>query len=112
VKQVIVLRKDLGLSPGKAAAQAAHASLQACKLAKAADLKKWEKEGAKKVVLAVESEAELLDVFQRAKRARLPAAIISDAGLTEIPAGTKTAVGIGPAEDAKIDAIVGSLKLY
>lgn len=112
MKQAIVLRKDLKMSAGKVAAQASHASLEAYKIAKPAEKKKWEREGGKKIILAVYSKEELLQIFAAAKKARLPVALIMDAGLTEIPAGTKTAVGIGPAADEKIDKIVGSLKLY
>lgn len=112
MKQAIVIRADLKLSAGKAAAQAAHAALQAYNAAKLLARKKWEREGAKKVVLAVDSERELRQIFKSARKTKLPAVLITDAGLTEIPPGTPTAVGIGPAEEIKIDKITGNLKLY
>ena len=41
----------------------------------------------------------------------MAAYIISDAGHTEIPAGTKTVLGIGPAPDNIIDQVTGKLSL-
>lgn len=112
MKQAIVLRTDLNISEGKAIAQACHASLEAYKKALARDRTAWESEGQKKVILAAGSETELLQIFAAAKKARLPSALIKDAGLTELPPGTTTAVGIGPTADEKIDKITGALNLY
>jgi PTH2 family peptidyl-tRNA hydrolase len=42
---------------------------------------------------------------------RIPNELIMDAGLTQLPPGTTTVLGIGPDTDEKIDAIVHSLKL-
>ena len=112
MKQVIVVRKDLALSAGKFGAQVAHASICAYKKADKNDSEMWELEGQKKVVLKVLNEKELLDVFMRAKKEKIACALIKDAGRTEITPGTSTCVGIGPADDEKIDLIVGKLKLY
>lgn len=108
-KQAIVVRKDLGMSPGKVAAQVAHASIGAWKNAGDRARKAWEKEGAKKVVLQVSSLEELLELKERA--GKLPACLIKDAGMTEIPPGTATCLGIGPAAEEEIDRITGQLKL-
>lgn len=110
-KQVIVVRTDLKLGKGKLAAQVAHASLESYLRAPQKDQKAWLEESQKKVVLKVKSEYDLVILFDKAKRAGLPATLIKDAGLTQIPPGTKTAVGIGPAEAEKIDVITGSLSL-
>lgn len=112
MKQAIILRRDLKLSAGKAAAQASHASVEAYKKADEESRNEWESEGQKKVVLRVESEKELLDIFMQAKREKLPCALIKDAGHTQIMPGTITAVSIGPAEEVHIDKLTGSLKLY
>ena len=111
MKQVLVIRKDLELSKGKLCSQAAHASVEAALQSDPKLVDRWRKVGAKKVVLKVENESELKKIKQQAAKEKLTAVIISDAGLTEIPAGTKTAVGIGPDEDKKIDKITGKLSL-
>ncbi|MCK4555680.1 MAG: peptidyl-tRNA hydrolase Pth2 [Candidatus Aenigmarchaeota archaeon] len=112
MKQALILRRDLKLSAGKAAAQASHASVEAYKRADEESQEEWESEGQKKVVLRVQDEKELLELFMQAKREKLPCALIKDAGRTQIALGTATAVAIGPAEEALIDKLTGSLKLY
>ena len=115
-KQVIIVRTDLGMSIGKLAAQTAHASLESYlrvsqhdKIFQSDILKKWRAEGAKKVVLKVESEAALKKLEAAAIKAGLKNYLVKDAGLTEIPAGSVTALAIGPDEENKIDKITGNL---
>jgi peptidyl-tRNA hydrolase, PTH2 family len=110
-KQAILVRNDLKMGKGKIAAQAAHASLASYKNTDKKTKEAWESLGCKKVVLKVESEAELLRFQELARDADLPNALITDAGLTQIPASTTTCLGIGPAEEDKVDKIVKDLKL-
>jgi len=110
LKQVIVARKDLNLSKGKLSAQVAHASVSAAD--KSEWKKNWMRQGQKKSVLKVETLKELIDIFMRAKDSGLPTELIQDMGKTEIPTGTKTCVGIGPAPEEEIDRVTGELKLY
>ncbi len=70
------------------------------------------KEGQRKIVLKVNSEDALLKKEREAKEAGVPSALISDMGLTELPPGTVTALGIGPAPERVIDKITGNLPLY
>lgn len=61
-----------------------------------------------KIVLGVETEADLLKAHEAAKAAGLPTALITDLGFTEfhgVP--TNTTVAIGPAKTEEIDAITG-----
>lgn len=111
MKQAIVIRTDLDMGRGKIAAQSSHASVSVLSKAKKEDIEEWKNEGMKKVVLKVSSEEELMKVYSEAKKAKLPCVIIEDRGLTQVEAGSATAVGIGPAEDSKIDKITGKLKL-
>lgn len=114
VKQVIVVRRDVKMGKGKLAVQVAHASVAA--LLEALNSRKewvdtWLRQGQKKIVVRVDSLDELLRIYDRAKNAGLPTALISDRGLTQLEPGTITAVGIGPAPSKRIDEITGELKL-
>jgi PTH2 family peptidyl-tRNA hydrolase len=125
-KQVIVMRKDLGMRKGKMIAQGAHASMKVLLDAGALDphgtvftipmspaLSAWLGGRFTKVCVSVSSEAELDAIVARARAAGVPCALIVDAGLTEfhgVP--TKTCCAIGPAWVDEVDAITGALPLY
>jgi PTH2 family peptidyl-tRNA hydrolase len=112
IKQVIVIRKDLNCRKGKMIAQGAHASLKAFQLAAATDTHLNDLDGFKKIVVSVNSEKELQDIYQYSQVYFLPAAIILDEGLTEfhnVP--TYTAVAIGPCDERTVDLITGQLPL-
>ncbi|HTR51003.1 MAG TPA: aminoacyl-tRNA hydrolase [Kofleriaceae bacterium] len=122
-KQVIVMRKDLGMRKGKMIAQGAHASLAVvldrgeirdgrCEIALSPALEAWLAGRFTKVCVGVESEAELDAVVARARAAGVPCALIVDAGVTEfrgVP--TKTCCAVGPAWSDEVDAITGALTL-
>lgn len=111
LKQVIVVREDLKLSSGKTAAQVAHASMCSAMQTPPETIEEWEKQGQKKVVLKVKDLDELIAIRNKCKESGLISALIKDSGLTEIGAGTITAVGIGPDKGEKIDKVTGSLPL-
>lgn len=111
VKQVIVIRNDLEMSKGKVIVQACHASLEAYKRAPFYFKFFWKFFGYKKVVLKVNSLNELIKIFEKSKKMRLPCALIIDAGKTQLEKGTITCVAIGPYYSEKIDKITGNLKL-
>ena len=113
-KQVIVMRTDLKMGRGKIAAQAGHAAVSAAEEArkKYSDWwKAWIAEGQCKIAVRAESEQELLELEEKAKKSKLPTALIIDRGLTELPPDTITCLGIGPAPSTQIDAITGKLPL-
>ena len=113
-KQVIIIRNDLRMSRGKMAAQAGHAAVSATEQARkkwSGWWKAWIAEGQCKIAVRAESEQELLELERKAKRSKLPTALILDRGLTELPPSTITCLGIGPAPSPKIDAITGQLPL-
>jgi PTH2 family peptidyl-tRNA hydrolase len=110
-KQCIVVREDLKLSAGKLAVQVAHAAVLALERADKSTTSSWKSEGQKKVVLKVPGVQDLFRLREEAERAGLPSALVADAGLTEIPPGTITALGIGPAPIKQMDRITGKLSL-
>jgi len=113
-KLVVVVRSDLGMSTGKLSAQVAHAAVTCALEAKARKPKwfsAWYGEGQRKVVLKVDGKDELRELKELAARAGLPHALITDAGLTELPPNTTTCLGIGPAPEKDLDPITGSLPL-
>lgn len=115
-KQAIVVRTDLKMGKGKIATQAAHASLGAYRAAKSKRrcrdaVRFWEGVNEKKVVLKVSGLRKLKALHTKAKGMKLPVVMIRDAGRTQLKPGTITALGIGPAEEGKIDRITKDLKL-
>lgn len=123
IKQVIVMRHDLGMRRGKQIAQGAHASISFMtrKLQQSGTLslddftpneQAWLLGSFAKICLRVNSEAELLEIRDRAVVAGLEVHLITDSGRTEfkgIP--TNTCLAIGPDEAIKIDAVTGLLEL-
>ncbi|MHA1629746.1 MAG: peptidyl-tRNA hydrolase Pth2 [Candidatus Heimdallarchaeota archaeon] len=113
-KMVIGIRKDLQMSKGKTAVQTAHAAVLAVEDAKRRHkdwLKKWFYEGQKKVVVQLSSEEELHHLLQKARATNLPYAVVNDAGLTELPPNTTTAIALGPAPNDKLDKLTSKYKL-
>jgi peptidyl-tRNA hydrolase, PTH2 family len=119
-KQVIVIRKDLGMRKGKMVAQGGHAAtawlVDPLREGKRPLLSKAESEwingSTTKVCVGVDSEDELLAVHQAAQTAGVRSTLVTDAGLTEfggVP--TITCLAIGPDWNENVDAITGTLKL-
>ena len=135
VKQVIVIRKDLNMSPGKLAAQVCHASMGAVfknsfidkkwlegpagpeQLIKCIpltpEIEEWFNYRFTKVCLGCKGEVQLLRYAKEAEEAGLTFSLIKDAGLTEFDGvPTYTCLGIGPHESDEINKITGKLQLY
>jgi len=113
-KMVIVTRSDLLLSAGKLAAQVSHAAVDCALLTKKNKSEwfvKWQREGGKKVIVKVETLEEFFPLKEKAEELGICTSIISDAGHTEIPEGTQTVLGIGPAPGNLIDQVTGELPL-
>lgn len=128
-KQVIVIRKDLGMRKGKIAAQATHATkimlfqyaefdndgfrLDYHKYGEHSEaVKNWISGLFTATVVSVDSEKEFLEIEKAAKNKGLITAKVTDAGKTEfhgIP--TLTALSIGPAKVEFFTGITDHLKL-
>ena len=111
MKQVIVVRNDLKMSKGKIAAQACHACLGSYKKADLNKIRTWEMDGAKKVIVKVNTLEELFQIKEIAKKNNVPNFMVKDAGRTELASGTITCLGIGPDNDEIVDKVTQDLKL-
>ena len=129
VKQVIVMRTDLGMRKGKMIAQGAHACMAAVfknsfiapsdngpldhkVIPYTQDLETWFNDCFTKVCLKATSEEMLLDIEKQANELGIVNFLITDAGKTEfngVP--TRTCIALGPAPAALIDQVTGDLKL-
>lgn len=112
LKQVIVMRKDLGMRKGKMIAQGAHASSSAISRWRNFDVvMAYMQRDQTKIVVGVVGEQALIDVAEQARSAGLPWSLIRDAGRTELEPGTATCCAIGPGPADEIDKITGGLPL-
>jgi PTH2 family peptidyl-tRNA hydrolase len=123
VKQVICMRQDLKMRRGKQIAQGAHASMSfLCRRLQAQDTlslrdfsevqRAWLTGSFAKVCCRVDSEEELMAIYEKAVSAGLEVHLITDSGKTEFHGQpTRTCLAIGPDDAAAIDAITGRLEL-
>ncbi|KAK1761128.1 peptidyl-tRNA hydrolase 2 [Echria macrotheca] len=121
-KLVLVVRTDLGMTKGKIAAQCGHATLACYKtLVRAAQkdpesteaklLRQWERLGQAKIAVQIKGEQEMIELMRKARSLGVTAEVIQDAGRTQIEAGSRTVLGVGPAPKSEVDKITGHLKL-
>ncbi len=115
LKMVLIVRMDLGMSPGKVASQSVHAALGSYRLTAMQNpslLSAWEGSGEATVCLKCKSETEMDALEAGAISAGLLTYAVHDAGRTEVAEGSKTILCIGPNQVSRINAITGKLKLY
>jgi len=114
-KMVFVVNTSLPMTPGKIAAQVAHAAvdlyqtLMSNQEENGLNMSQWLENGAKKVVLSGENEAQLLQLESLCIQAKLPKSLIQDAGLTQIPSGSRTVLGVFGAV-SEVDKVTGKLR--
>ena len=111
LKQVIIVRTDLKMPKGKLAVQCSHAAVESALNSDKNKVKEWLNKGAKKIVLKVEDEKELIKCNKLARDSGLKTALIKDSGKTFFNKPTITCLGIGPDDENKIDRVSGSLKM-
>jgi len=114
-KMVLLIRMDLKMQKGKAAAQCSHATLGAYRRAlkhnkNMVDI--WSQQGQAKITLQVPDEPQLDALEIQAKTAGLNTYVVADAGRTQVAAGSRTVLAIGPGPTSQIDTITKHLKLY
>jgi peptidyl-tRNA hydrolase, PTH2 family len=130
VKQYIIIREELGMSPGKLASQASHSSMKvffdkfeetevecdngefkkAFLFTSTLEEELWIKGLFTKIVKKVKNESQLLKAYEKAKELGLNCSLIKDAGLTELKGENYTAVAIGPNYVDKCEPIVKKLR--
>lgn len=120
VRMSLLVRQDLKMGKGKAAAQCAHAALGLYERIINPNgaafnpemVARWRRCGQAKIALQV-PDSEAMDImFAQAISLGINAHIVHDAGRTQIAAGSATVLGLGPAPRAVIDKITLDLKLY
>lgn len=121
VRMTLIVRQDLKMGKGKAAAQCSHATLALYKKITNPQLEAYNPEmvyrweygnGQAKITLQVPDQEGMDTLFAQAILMGVNAYIVHDAGRTQIAAGSATVLGLGPAPKAVIDEITGGLKLY
>jgi peptidyl-tRNA hydrolase, PTH2 family len=113
-KMVVVVRGELRLTAGKAAVQVAHAAVMLATESEKRSpeaFRAWSAAGQKKIALVAPTLTELDALARRARAEGIPWVLVEDAGLTEVPPGTKTCLGLGPAPAGEIDPLTGDLPL-
>lgn len=121
VRMTLVVRHDLKMGKGKAAAQCLHATLALYKKMTNPEsdaynpemVRRWEYgNGQAKITLQVPDEESMDLLFAQAISLGVNSYIVHDAGRTQIASGSATVLGLGPAPKAVLDQITGELKLY
>lgn len=113
-KQVLVVRLDLDMGRGKIAVQCAHAAVSAAEEARnhLHDWwKSWMEEGQLKVAVKAPDLESVLDLERKGKSKGIPVHLVRDRGLTQVPPGTITCLGLGPAPSDVVDSLTGNLAL-
>jgi PTH2 family peptidyl-tRNA hydrolase len=111
MKQVIVVNDALNLPQGRLATEVAHASIAAFLAASPEAQRQWLHEGMPKTVLRCDSEGEVVGLHFMADGAGLPAELIRDQHQPVAPKGGVTCLGLGPADNAELEAITGNLRM-
>jgi peptidyl-tRNA hydrolase, PTH2 family len=113
-KQALVVRLDLKIGRGKIAVQCSHAAVSAAEEARTRVpdwWKTWIADGQPKIALKVPDLDAILLLEQQARAKRFPFSVVKDKGLTQVPPGTITCIGIGPAPVSLLDGLTGNLPL-
>ena len=115
VKMIMCVRMDLKMNKGKIAAQCSHSAIGIYKkLIKSKKYEKmleaWELNGQKKIVAKLKTEKEMNMIISRATDANVLFHVITDAGRTQVAAGSRTVIALMDFEN-KMDTITGRLKL-
>lgn len=123
--QYFIINKDLKMSPGKSAAQVAHAANMFCDFyhteydrlmsswprgghewSRILVSKRWREESYRKVILVAKATK-----FAKIKE-ELECFLVRDAGLTEVDPGSETVLALFPIKKSKAPNIIKRLRVY
>lgn len=107
-KQVIIIRKDLEMSPAKLGVQVAHGAIESYVKTDPCIRDQWYMEGMRKIVLMIKT----LDDLKSLEKSSDKAIYIVDFGLTELTPNTTTGLTFPIMLNEDIDKITKHLKLY
>ncbi|KAG7373044.1 peptidyl-tRNA hydrolase [Nitzschia inconspicua] len=113
-KMVLIVNTSLNMGKGKIAAQCGHASVGAYKRALQRcpnAVKWWERTGCAKIAVKCPTEDELANIYTAARAKDIPMYLVEDAGRTQIAAGSRTVLGLGPAPVHVFEGVTSHLKL-
>ncbi|XP_022729534.1 peptidyl-tRNA hydrolase 2, mitochondrial isoform X3 [Durio zibethinus] len=99
LKMVLVVRQDLKMKSGKIASQCAHAATGMYAELMQSDrslLRQWEHCGQPKIVVICRNQQEMNKLREAAENIGLPTFVVADAGRTQVSAGSKTVLAVGP----------------
>lgn len=102
------------MGKGKIAAQCCHAAVGCYKRAQKhcpAAVSAWELSGCAKVAVQCETQEEMEEILVRAYNLGIPCYLVEDAGRTQIAAGSRTVLGLGPAPVRVYEGLTSHLKL-
>lgn len=116
-KMVLIVNQSLSMGKGKIAAQCSHAAVGCYKRARRqcpAGLQAWERTGCAKIAVKCQNadpESEFQEIAARAAAKGIPMYLVEDAGRTQIAAGSRTVLGLGPAPISVFEGVSDHLKL-
>ncbi|KAJ7517285.1 hypothetical protein O6H91_21G016800 [Diphasiastrum complanatum] len=111
---VLIVRQDLRMGGGKVASQCAHAAVGSyIELLKSQRslLTKWELCGQPKIVVTCKNQLEMNELKCKAEKVGLPTFVVADAGRTQVAAGSRTVLVIGPGTKDVVDSVTRHLRL-
>ena len=113
-KMVLCVNQELSMGKGKIAAQCCHAAVGCYKRASKQcpkALRTWEVSGCAKIALKCPTQDELELIAAKAMERDIPVYLVEDAGRTQIAAGSRTVLGLGPAPTHVFQDVTSHLKL-
>ncbi|GJX63833.1 peptidyl-tRNA hydrolase 2, mitochondrial isoform X1 [Tanacetum coccineum] len=128
--QVLVVRQDLKMGQGKIASQCAHAATGlysrlmqrysieignyqqlVFRTSHRNLLHRWEHGGQAKIVVTCKNQQEMNKLQEVAEGIGLPTYVVADAGRTQVSAGSRTVLAIGPGNKSTVDSVTGKQRL-